>query len=219
MPELPEVETIVRGLARTIVGKTIERVEVRLARIVAAPSARRLRSRAGGRAHRSGPAPRQVRGHRARVGALARHQSAHDRAARHCGERRARMAGDARRAAVHRRGESAVLRRADLRADAARAPRRSVGPRARRRAALLRLYTTSLYRYAVGADDADQGSPPRSAAHRGHRKHLCMRGAVGGSDSSESSGRELDETGDVPLTSRHRRRFATRHRDARNERR
>ena len=31
MPELPEVETIVRGLARKIVGKTIERAEVRLA--------------------------------------------------------------------------------------------------------------------------------------------------------------------------------------------
>lgn len=40
MPELPEVETIVRGLSRTIVGKTVERVEIRLARIVAAPSAR-----------------------------------------------------------------------------------------------------------------------------------------------------------------------------------
>lgn len=37
MPELPEVETIVRGLARKIVGKTIERVEVRLARIAVAP--------------------------------------------------------------------------------------------------------------------------------------------------------------------------------------
>jgi formamidopyrimidine-DNA glycosylase len=39
MPELPEVETIVRGLSRTIVGKTICAVEIRLARItVAAPS-------------------------------------------------------------------------------------------------------------------------------------------------------------------------------------
>ncbi len=33
MPELPEVETIVRGLAGKIVGKTIERVDVRLPRI------------------------------------------------------------------------------------------------------------------------------------------------------------------------------------------
>jgi formamidopyrimidine-DNA glycosylase len=38
MPELPEVETIVRGLARKIVGKTIERAEVRLPRIVVAPA-------------------------------------------------------------------------------------------------------------------------------------------------------------------------------------
>src|SRR5215471_9206636 len=39
MPELPEVETIVRGLARKIVGKTIAGAEVRLARIaVAAPT-------------------------------------------------------------------------------------------------------------------------------------------------------------------------------------
>ncbi|MGA7355902.1 MAG: bifunctional DNA-formamidopyrimidine glycosylase/DNA-(apurinic or apyrimidinic site) lyase [Candidatus Cybelea sp.] len=37
MPELPEVETIVRGLRRAIVGKTIGRVEVRLARTVIAP--------------------------------------------------------------------------------------------------------------------------------------------------------------------------------------
>ena len=38
MPELPEVETIVRGLAGKIVGKTIDRAEVRLARVVVAPS-------------------------------------------------------------------------------------------------------------------------------------------------------------------------------------
>lgn len=37
MPELPEVETIVRGLAGKIVGKTIDRAEVRLARIAVAP--------------------------------------------------------------------------------------------------------------------------------------------------------------------------------------
>jgi formamidopyrimidine-DNA glycosylase len=38
MPELPEVETIVRGLAATIVGKRIKRVNVRLARIAVAPA-------------------------------------------------------------------------------------------------------------------------------------------------------------------------------------
>jgi formamidopyrimidine-DNA glycosylase len=37
MPELPEVETIVRGLAGTIVGRTIERAELRLAKIAIAP--------------------------------------------------------------------------------------------------------------------------------------------------------------------------------------
>lgn len=37
MPELPEVETIVRGLAATIVGKRIERVDVRLPKIAVAP--------------------------------------------------------------------------------------------------------------------------------------------------------------------------------------
>jgi formamidopyrimidine-DNA glycosylase len=37
VPELPEVETIVRGLARKIVGETIERAEVRLARVTVAP--------------------------------------------------------------------------------------------------------------------------------------------------------------------------------------
>jgi formamidopyrimidine-DNA glycosylase len=38
VPELPEVETIARGLAATIVGTTIESAEVRLARIAVAPA-------------------------------------------------------------------------------------------------------------------------------------------------------------------------------------
>jgi formamidopyrimidine-DNA glycosylase len=37
LPELPEVETIVRGLARSIVGKTIRRVQVRLEKMAPAP--------------------------------------------------------------------------------------------------------------------------------------------------------------------------------------
>ena len=37
MPELPEVETIARGLANTIVGKTIARVEIRLPKMAVAP--------------------------------------------------------------------------------------------------------------------------------------------------------------------------------------
>jgi formamidopyrimidine-DNA glycosylase len=37
MPELPEVETIARGLAHTIVGKTIARAEIRLAKMAEAP--------------------------------------------------------------------------------------------------------------------------------------------------------------------------------------
>ena len=39
MPELPEVETIARGLAATIVGKTIAEVEVRLRKMAVAPPA------------------------------------------------------------------------------------------------------------------------------------------------------------------------------------
>ena len=92
-----------------------------------------------------------------------------------------------------------------------------MGPRARCRAALLRLYTSSLYRYAVGAADAGQGIPPRSTAHRRHRQYLCVRSAVGSSDSSEPSEPEVDETGGLPLTSRHRRRFTARYRNARDE--
>ena len=37
MPELPEVETIARGLARKIVGKTIRRAEIRLPKMAVAP--------------------------------------------------------------------------------------------------------------------------------------------------------------------------------------
>jgi len=43
MPELPEVETIARGLAGTIVGKTIASVELRLPRIAVAPPRVRFR--------------------------------------------------------------------------------------------------------------------------------------------------------------------------------
>ncbi len=42
MPELPEVETIVRGLSGTIVGTTIERAEIRLAKIAVAPPGERF---------------------------------------------------------------------------------------------------------------------------------------------------------------------------------
>lgn len=38
MPELPEVETIVRGLRRAITGKTIESVEIRLPKMAQAPA-------------------------------------------------------------------------------------------------------------------------------------------------------------------------------------
>lgn len=38
MPELPEVETIVRGLSRAITGKTIEQATVRLPKMAVAPS-------------------------------------------------------------------------------------------------------------------------------------------------------------------------------------
>jgi formamidopyrimidine-DNA glycosylase len=37
LPELPEVETIARGLANTIVGKTIDRAEIRLPKMAVAP--------------------------------------------------------------------------------------------------------------------------------------------------------------------------------------
>ncbi len=37
MPELPEVETIARGLARAVTGKTIESVEIRLPKMAVAP--------------------------------------------------------------------------------------------------------------------------------------------------------------------------------------
>ncbi len=37
MPELPEIETIVRGLRRSIVGKRIERAEIRLPKMAVAP--------------------------------------------------------------------------------------------------------------------------------------------------------------------------------------
>lgn len=49
MPELPEVETIARGLGNAIVGKTIDVVKVRLGRVVEPPSARLKRALPGER--------------------------------------------------------------------------------------------------------------------------------------------------------------------------
>ncbi len=58
MPELPEVETIVRGLARAIVGKRIERADVRLAKMAPAPPGLRFERAVRGEAilgvHRRG---------------------------------------------------------------------------------------------------------------------------------------------------------------------
>jgi formamidopyrimidine-DNA glycosylase len=42
MPELPEVETIRRGLVTKVIGKTIERIEIRCPRIILHPSPARL---------------------------------------------------------------------------------------------------------------------------------------------------------------------------------
>ena len=49
VPELPEVETIARGLAATVVGRTIASVEVRLPRVVTTPPGETLDALAGER--------------------------------------------------------------------------------------------------------------------------------------------------------------------------
>ena len=55
MPELPEVETIARGLAQRIVGKTIARVDVTMQKIAQAPPGIRFeRALAGERIERAG---------------------------------------------------------------------------------------------------------------------------------------------------------------------
>jgi formamidopyrimidine-DNA glycosylase len=48
MPELPEVETIVRGLSGSIVGTTIECAELRLAKMAIAPAGERFESAVAG---------------------------------------------------------------------------------------------------------------------------------------------------------------------------
>lgn len=48
MPELPEVETIARGLAKTIVGKRVARVDVRLKRMAVAPDGIRFEQAVAG---------------------------------------------------------------------------------------------------------------------------------------------------------------------------
>lgn len=48
MPELPEVETIVRDLARSILGKTIETADVRLSKMAVAPAGLEFRREVAG---------------------------------------------------------------------------------------------------------------------------------------------------------------------------
>ena len=197
MPELPEVETIVRDLARSIVGKTIEAADVRLPKMAVAPAGLEFR--------------REVAGER--IGAIGRRgkyavielvsgrspgdEPANDRPPRGRRARAARVSRDARGPALcRRRPDCASPTCGPSAACGWSRPGEPWDARLGCRAALLRLYTGSLYRYAGGADDADQGLAPRSAAHRRHRQHLRLRGAVGGPDPSEPARSGVDETSD-----------------------
>ena len=53
MPELPEIETIVRRLREQCVGHTIKKVRIRWPRHIAKPSPRQFRQRIGGQSIQS----------------------------------------------------------------------------------------------------------------------------------------------------------------------
>jgi DNA-formamidopyrimidine glycosylase len=204
MPELPEVETIVRGLRRTIVGKTIGGVEVRLARSVIAPAGVTFdRAVAGERISGVGRRGKYAIIELASGGSLVTSL---------------RMTGRlivAANGAPEWPGTHVILNFTDG------ARLRFSDVRTFGRMRLVRpgeAWDRELGVEPLSPGFTDQGSTPRSAAHRGHRQYLCVRGAVGSSDSSGSARREPDETGDAPLTSGDRRRSPARDRNARDER-
>ena len=60
MPELPEVETIARALRPQLIGRTILEADVRWARTVAAPSAKKFKEQIRGQQIREVITPRKV---------------------------------------------------------------------------------------------------------------------------------------------------------------
>ena len=187
MPELPEVETIARGLAHTVVGKTIGSVKIHLPRMAVAPPGVRFAT--------------ALRGERIEgVGRRAKYVVI-DLASGRKLVTSLRMTG---RLVVQRAGERdypgthVVLHYTDgtrlAFADVRTFGRmRLVEPgepwdaRAGRGAPLPSLYTGGLCGYALWADDADQDTTARSTPYRRHRKYLCVRGAVGSRDPSQQA--------------------------------
>jgi hypothetical protein len=205
MPELPEVETIVRGLRRSVVGKTIAAADVRLARIAVAPRGVEFApalagSRIVATRRRGKYAVIELDSGRSLVVSLRMTGPARRDLKRGPRSTRARTSCCTSWTALGcisptsgRLGECAWSSRGEAWDGGARPG-----------TALQRLYTRGLYRYAGGADEVDQGVLARSAAHRRHRQHLCLRGPLGGSDPSEPAGGALTRAAACRLHDSHR---------------
>ncbi len=182
MPELPEVETVMRGLRARLEGRTIVRAEVNRADL-RWPLPRGSRRPPDGGARARLPATRQVHPHahfrRRQPAAPSRHvrpdrarggRDECSRPARACG------AGDRRRMARRLR------RSAPVRLDRPRADRRGgqapAAGRTRSRAARRRVHAACSGCRVARPPHADQGGAARSAHRRRTRQHLRLRGAV-----------------------------------------
>ena len=193
MPELPEVETIVRGLGPLVRGRRIEGVwwsgqGLHLGRKV---DLRGLRAVAVGRAiagvRRRGKYILVDVDGRGAGGRRGDHHSPwHDRAPARSAEGGAAGAPHARGAGARRRGRAPLRRRAPLRlGDAGTADRGGRRARRARPRSAHRARRGRAGHCARRRPDADQGVLARPAPHRRPGKHLRRRGAVSGRRSSQ----------------------------------
>ena len=215
MPELPEVETIARGLANAVVGKTISDAAVSMAKIAVAPpgvsfveTLRGERIEAVGRRGKfivvqlgSG---RRLTVHLRMTGRLI--VQAPEVSEPHPYTHIRLTFGDGWRlcfADVRQFGRMRLLA-ADEVWDA------DGGVEPLTEAFTSEAFVSMLDGRRTPIDDASA----RPKAYFGRRKHLCVRGSVGGRDSSPSPRAEGHEAGPPPASRRDPRRTATLHRGA-----
>ena len=214
MPELPEVETVRRGLAPVMEGARFNKVEARRGDL-RWPCRKDFARAAARPRRRAARAARQISARRSRRRRRAGHASRHVRLVpRDRGGRRSRRPGSYHHARSKLRAHDHVVfhmssgarchlqRSAPLRHHGARAARRArPGAAAARDRASSRSARSSMRRCSPpvrGQDGAAEGGAARSAAGRRPRQHLCLRGAASGAAVARAARRAARDAAGTP---------------------
>ncbi len=199
MPELPEVETVRRGLAPVLEGAVIERVEQRRPDL-RFPLPKRFAARLEGRRVDGAPPPRQVSARRARRRQRAPHASRHVRLVPHRERKEKRVRGRSTGDLYYGRPKDEAHDHVVLHLKGGlrivyNDPRRFgfmllVSPRDLEKHPLLKglgleptgnaLSAEALAPRFTGPRRAAEGGALRPEGDRRPRQHLCLRGAVAG---------------------------------------